>query len=186
MIKANKMLQCVAVVGLLSVGSSALAPQAYARGSVRAGISFYQANSGWINPVIGWGLGTVCPPAKIVWNIMAPIISNKTSLSSSSSRKNGQPPSAHTKQGQFSSFEEILSNPIVSNEDKDLVRSRYQPGAAKISAELQNQVKLAHAEVLAKKISVAEADARVRKVIIPMIKELVAPLEANGMKFVIK
>jgi hypothetical protein len=177
-LKRTWFVQVVAMVCVLTMGSTAMAPEARAMGTVRAGLEFYQAHSVEISCFIGVGnlvlTGNPRGAIKCIINILV-----------SAGGGSGKP-GAQAQTIVFHSVDEYLASPKVPSKEKELVRRRYLPAIKRVEAEIYSQAMLASKKMKGKKVSEALAEQQVRTAVMPLIDEATSSLVANGVKVIVK
>ncbi len=184
-------LKSVAMVVVLTMSSTSMAPEARAAGTVRDVGEWVVANQVAVNCVragvqliVSGGTSGILGGVKCLVNILGIHVPGLRPGSSSGQKMRSTPGERIA----FNSIEEFLAHPRVSKADKDLVRSRYLPGVKRLESEIGIQVKRIKAESLASKSKLSEqqAEEKLRKALDPLVRELSAPLASQGIQVIIK
>ena len=184
-------LKSVAMLVVLTMSSTSMAPEARAAGPVRDVGDWIQAHqvevtciSAGIRLIVSGGTSGILGGVKCLVRILGINVPGLRPGSNSGQKMRGAPSEPIA----FNSIEEFLAHPRVSKADKDLVRSRYLPGVKRLESEIGIQVKRIKAESLASKskLSDQQAEEKLRKAVDPLVRELSAPLASQGIKVIVK
>lgn len=182
-IKKSWVFKSIAMLSVFGMGSTALAPEARAMGTIRSGIEWVQTHQVTVSCIragisIATGGMPIVSGYKCIVGILASIGGGGNKGAAGSSQRLRQ-------SIEFRSIEEFLAHPKVAKEDKELVRSRYLPALKNLESELKDRTNQALAASKSKKPNLDAVTAKVAQDLQPSISKAKAPLEAKGIKVIV-
>jgi hypothetical protein len=180
--------KAVAMVCVLTLGSSSVAPEARAAGTIREVGEWIQTHqvevsciSAGVRMIVSGGIDVGGAIGGI--KCLIRILSNKRRVASIQSARG-----AAGEAIVFNSIEEFLAHPKVHKSDKEAVRTRYLPGLKRLEAEIGTQAKrIKRQSIIGKrKLSEKEAEDKLRGSVDPLIRDLSAPLVNHNIKVIVK